>query len=62
MEREVIREDITSGEAGGTWTRLFVDGPWRDFRRACCLVGLGICGGFSISGLGCILFGALDFA
>jgi hypothetical protein len=47
MERDVIRDEITSGDAGWTWTRFeaWAEGPWSDFRRACCLVRLGIGGG-----------------
>ena len=41
MESDVINDEITSGEAGCTWTR-FEEEEWaertgRDFRRACCL-------------------------
>lgn len=48
IDSEVIKEEITSGEAGCICTRFveWVDGPWSDFRRACCRVGLGTWGAF----------------
>ena len=47
MEREVINDEITSGEAGCTCTRLeeWAEGPCSDFRRACCRARLGMGGG-----------------
>jgi hypothetical protein len=48
IESDVIRDEITSGEAGCTCTRLeeCAEGPCSDFRRACCLVRVGIGGEF----------------
>jgi hypothetical protein len=47
IEREVINDEITSGEAGCTCTRLeeCAEGPCSDFRRPCCRARLGIGGG-----------------
>ncbi len=47
IEMEVIKDEITSGEAGCTCTRLeeCAEGPCSDFRRACCRARLGIGGG-----------------
>lgn len=43
IERDVINDEITSGDAGCICTRLdeCVDGPCIDFRLACCLVREG---------------------
>jgi hypothetical protein len=51
IDRDEISDDIISGEAGCTWTRFEdgVDGPWSDFRRACCLVRVGIGGAAMLS-------------
>jgi hypothetical protein len=50
IDKDVIRDDITSGEAGCKCARFEggVEGPWSDFRRACCLVRLGIGGGVEV--------------
>ncbi len=45
MDREVINDEITSGEAGWICTRLDEEGPWSDLRRECCRVRFGIGGG-----------------
>lgn len=50
IDNDVISDDIISGDAGWICTRFEegVEGPWSDFRRACCLVRLGIGGGVLI--------------
>ena len=46
IERDVIKDEMTSGEAGCICTRWeLAEGPCRDLRRACCRVRLGIGGG-----------------
>lgn len=51
MERDVIKEDITSGDAGCTDMRFeeCAEGPDRDFRRECCRERYGIGGGVSMA-------------
>ena len=53
IESDVINDDMTSGEAGCTCTRLeeCAEGPWRDFRRACCLDRIGIGGGVEVTSM-----------
>ena len=53
IESEVIREEMTSGDAGCTYTRFEegVDGPWSDFRRACCRARAGIAGGMELTSI-----------
>jgi hypothetical protein len=47
IESDVINDEMTSGEAGCTCTRLeeCAEGPCSDFRRVCCRARLGIGGG-----------------
>jgi hypothetical protein len=47
IERDVIKDEITSGEAGCICTRFEegVEGPWSDLRRVWCLWRPGIGGG-----------------
>jgi hypothetical protein len=60
IEREVINDEITSGEAGCTCTRLeeCAEGPCSDFRRACCRARLGIGGGVVFTSIVSIVLAA----
>ena len=54
MDRDVIKEEMTSGDAGCRCTRLLagVEGPWRERRRVC-LDRPGIGGGVVESMISC---------
>jgi hypothetical protein len=53
IEREVISDEMTSGEAGCTCTRLeeCAEGPCSDFRRPCWRARLGIGGGVVLTSI-----------